>query len=268
MAQIQIRPDLMLTVVAAAAVISTWMLWSEPPAAGDADSSTAAPLFQTQSERTTVAQARPLDPAGVPRALEPTSPSADDMWNAVLNHSGLDPLWLKSHGFTPGSPALARLHSLLDGQLQLTSTSAKQIAFGPQGSTAPQATGTAPVLSMYERYVNAVLPTQELGGDSVLLRWRNASDNTVIHLSSQALPSQASGPMPLWMYSPTNWEPGHYRVEVLTPNAELGLLAAGEFSITASNSSLTPFSYEAQAPISPAIADVPPASLHQTQGTN
>ena len=175
------------------------------------------------------------------------------MWNAVLNHSGLDPLWLQSHGFTPGSPALERLHSLLDGQLQLTSTNAKQIAFGPQGGTAQQTGGAAPVLSMYERYVNAALPTQELSGDSVLLRWRNASDNTVIHLSSQALSSQENGVMPLWMHSPTNWEPGHYRVEVLTPNAELGLLAAGEFSITASESSLTPFHYEAQAPISPAL---------------
>ena len=258
--------------LAAATAFGVWLLWSASSSTADDSHSSATSFLQDKQENrgtiSTVSQAPIERAAEASSALKPEPPLTDGIWSAVLSHSELDPLWLQSHGFTPGSPALARLHSLLDGRLQVTSTSAKQIAFGPQGSTARLPTETAPVLSMYERYVNAVLPTQELSGDSVLLRWRNASDNTVIHLSSQTLPSQENGSMPLWMYSPTNWEPGRYRVEVLTPNAELGLLAAGEFSITASNASLTPFSYEAQAPISPAIADVSPASLHQTQGTN
>lgn len=251
MAQFQIKRDLML---AAAAAFSVWMLWSAPSSTADESHASATSFLQEKQENrgafTTVSQT-PIERAvDASSALTPIAPLADDIWNAVLKQSELDPLWLQSHGFTPGSPALERLHSLLDGRLQVTSTSAKQIAFGPQGSTARLPTEAAPVLSTYERYVNAVLPTQELSGDSVLLRWRNASDNTVIHLSSQAIPSQESGPMPLWMYSPTNWEPGHYRVEILTPNAELGLLASGEFSIAASGTSLTAFSYEAQAPIS------------------
>ncbi|QIL70349.1 hypothetical protein G7048_08280 [Diaphorobacter sp. HDW4B] len=167
-----------------------------------------------------------------------------ERWNDLLRQTGLDPLWLKSHGFTPGSEALQRLHGLLDGNASVLSANAMQIAFGPQGGGARSITGETPSLSTHERYVDATLSIPGQGTDSVLVRWRNVSDNSVLDLSVQALPSGSGGSVPLWMYSPVDWPPGRYRVEVLSPDTGLGLLAAGEFEVAPTGATVTPFAHE------------------------
>ncbi|BEP92691.1 hypothetical protein GmRootA79_10750 [Acidovorax sp. A79] len=165
----------------------------------------------------------------------------------LLDHSRLQAHWLESHGFTRGSAALQRLHGLLDGRATLWAGAATPVAFGPQGGTSTLPAGEVPVLSHHERYVEAAVPPNLLGGDSVILRWRNASNNEVIDLSTQALPSGANEAVPVWMHSSVDWPPGRYRVEVIAPNPDLSLLAAGEFEIAAPGAAITPFAFHGQA---------------------
>lgn len=172
--------------------------------------------------------------------------SSRDLLQEVLAGSRLSPLWLESHGFATRSEALERLHGLMNGYKGLTAPGITHIAFGPQGGSSDFAASEPRVLATQERYVQAVMPRPDGGlGDSVLLRWRNASDNTVIELSAQAIQPNVHGAIPIWMYSANDWPPGRYRVEVISPDPSLKLLAAGDFEIAGSNARLTPFSFVA-----------------------
>ena len=244
-----------LTLASAAAGAAWWIAGAQFPAE---NLQSHPPAIQYQPVRTAENGA----PAPAAHSLQRPAPaltgytqaasdahSNSEMWNAVIGSTGLTAQWLQSHGFTPGSKALEQLHALLNGNTAITSTGTgvKHIAFGPQGSTPHVTTDGAPTLSTHERYVSATLPTGGMAGDSVLLRWRNMSDNQIMDISAQTLPSGTDSAMPLWMYSPSDWAPGRYRVEVLTPNADLALQAAGEFVIATSESSVTSFSYHATA---------------------
>lgn len=179
------------------------------------------------------------------------SGSRQRLFDELLYLSRLQASWLESHGFTPGSLALERLHSLLDGNAALSATSAHHVAFGPQGAKSAMRAGDVPVLSLHERYVEANIPAGLLAGDSFLLRWRNASDGVVMDLSSQPIPSNTNEAISVWMYSPVDWPPGRYRVEVIAPSSDLPLVAAGEFDIGTPGSVTTPFAFQNQAEISP-----------------
>ena len=250
MAHFQITPRLAWTAAAAAGVL--WMV-------------AALVSVDSGSHPAGIAQSHSMTALHPPNALSPGwsgmsigssgassgqgAPSAPneralEMWNGLLRQTGLDPLWLNSHGFTPGSEALQRLHGLLDGNAAVHGANSMQIAFGPQGGGARSTNGEAPLLSTHERYVDATLSLSGQGADSVLVRWRNVSDNSVLDLSVQALPSGAGGTVPLWMYSPVDWTPGRYRVEVLSPDAGLDLLAAGEFEVAPTGAAVTPFAHE------------------------
>ena len=170
-----------------------------------------------------------------------TRVSAPDMLQELLEGSRLQGDWLASHGFTPNSAALRRLHELLDGHASLLSSQARPIAFGPREGTSVLAPGAVPVLAPQERYVHAVMPAQGWGGDSVLVRWRNVSDNTVMELSAQAIAPGVGEGLPLWQFAAEDWSPGRYRVEVISPGADLALLAAGEFEIASPGMRVTPF---------------------------
>ena len=224
------------------------------------DSETGAPT------NAALAVTLPSPPSPMPRASvsEPQregssdrAPSREDpgsrqhLLDELLYRSRLQANWLESHGFTPGSPALERLHSLLDGKAALSATSAHPVAFGPQGGKSAKRAGDVPVLSLHERYVEANIPPSLLAGDSFLLRWRNASDDVVVDLSSQPIPSNTNEAVSVWMYSPVDWPPGRYRVELIAPSADLPLIAAGEFEIGASGSVATPFAFHNQTEIFP-----------------
>ncbi|MBF5002785.1 hypothetical protein [Diaphorobacter caeni] len=254
MAQLQVIHQLRLAGVAAGVL---WIAAGVISQATDAPSpsQTAAHDFSAAPHPGRLARAVPgdgLTATDETRAASFESEQAMASWNHLLQHSGLDTRWLQSHGFTPGSEAFHRLHALLNGHTAVRGTNAIPIAFGPQGGIAESVPGRTPVLSPHERYVDAHLPIEALNGDSVLLRWRNASDNTLLNLSSQSLPSEVGGTVPLWMHLTDDWSPGRYRVEVLSANGALNLLAEGEFEIAAPGGHLTPFAYEASAPAMPA----------------
>ena len=218
------------------------------PAAQLQTPSTARPPMQTAAN----GQATPLAASQAKHGsvVQPAEQAAQALWDDVLRQSGLDAQWLQSHGFTAGSAALQQLHGLLNGQTAIASSgTVVPIAFGPQGRALQSAAIADPALSSHERFVDATLATADMAGDSVLLRWRNASDNAVLHLAAQPLTADTSGNMPLWMYSPADWAPGSYRVEVLSADPSLTLLAAGQFQIAVPGAAVTAFSYEAQAPL-------------------
>lgn len=173
-------------------------------------------------------------------------PPSRDLLQEILLGSRLSPLWLNAHGFLEGSEALERLHGLMNGHTRLSAPNVTKVAFGPQGTSSAFAASEMPVLATQERYVQAAVSLPDgWQGDSVLLRWRNASDNAVIELSAQSIPPNVNQPIPVWMYEVNDWPPGRYRVEVISPDASLQVLAAGDFEIAGPNARLTPFSFEA-----------------------
>ncbi len=188
----------------------------------------------------------PTEPQGATSGGLSRQPSSRDFLQEVLIGSRLSPLWLTAHGFSAGSEALERLHGLMNGHKRLSAPNSRKIAFGPQGSASTLAASEMPALAAQERYVHAALSLPAgVQGDSVLLRWRNVSDNTVMELSAQAIPPSFNEAIPVWMHSANDWLPGRYRVEVISPDPGLQLLAAGDFEIAGPNTQLTPFSFEA-----------------------
>ncbi len=214
----------------------------EEPSAGTADDRGAPRLvLAAQPVPAVPAPGAVLSPTRATAAAQGGAPQPPNLLHEVLDRSRLSASWLQSHGFTPGSAALQRLHGLLQGHVALTATEARKIAFGPQdGDSALPAEGV-PTLAQQERYVQAVMQPEGLAGDSVLLRWRNASDNALIELSAQAIPPNASEQIPIWRHTTEDWPPGRYRVEVIAPQGDLALLAAGEFVIAAPHAPVTPF---------------------------
>lgn len=175
-------------------------------------------------------------------------PVESDLLRKVLEGSALSESWLEAHGFVPGSMALQRLHGLMLGHVSLPdSETSKKIMFGPSGGTSVLAEDASPVLAQQERYIQAVMTPDGLKGDSMLLRWRNASDNVVIELSAQAISANANEPIPVWKYTAEDWPPGRYRVEVISPDGDLTVLAVGEFEIAVPNTPTTPFLWTAVA---------------------
>jgi hypothetical protein len=194
----------------------------------------------------------PLAPATGVNPVQSVAPAELDtavlsrsLWQDLMDRSRFDLVWLNSHGFAVGSPALKRLHGLLDGRVSLPDAGKQPIAFAPQGGTSGLQAGEIPVFSSNERYISASLRPEVKLGDAVILRWRNTSDNTVIELSAQATPTSAGNVVPLWKYSVDGWPPGRYRVEVISPDASLTLLAAGDFEISAPGAPVTPFAFSA-----------------------
>ena len=173
-------------------------------------------------------------------------PSSPDLLQEVAQGSRLSTHWLQTHGFSAGSEGLKRLHGLMDGHTQLSAPGTTHVAFGPQGKASGSGAKDIPVLSAQERYVQAEITLANgAQAGAVLVRWRNASDNTVMELSAQTVQPGMNEPVPLWMYSAHDWVPGRYRVEVISPDPSLQLLAAGDFEIAGPNAPLTPFSFEA-----------------------
>lgn len=231
-----------LTFLGLSVGLGAWVLWmdasSETPPKLQAQPMAASPVPIPGSRLPTESQVTTLD--GLSGQL-----SSRDFLQEVLTGSRLSPLWLKAHGFSTGSGALERLHGLMDGHVRLSAPSITKIAFGPQGNSSTVAASEMPALAAQERYVQALMSLPDgVQDDSVLVRWRNASDNTVMELSAQAIQPNLNGNIPLWMYSSNDWPPGRYRVEVISPDPGLQLLAAGDFEIAGSNVPLTPFSFE------------------------
>jgi hypothetical protein len=163
----------------------------------------------------------------------------------LLRQSKLGEAWLTAHGFTSGA-ALQGLHTLLDGRANLASEPRVRLAARPSGAAEGTSAGV-PRLSSGERYVLATLTNVPMtGDDSVLVRWRRTSDDTVMELSAQAM-SAAGEPLQLWMHTPQDWAPGSYRLEVISANPRLEPLAAADFEIVASDAAVTAFSYPVQA---------------------
>lgn len=158
-------------------------------------------------------------------------------------HPTMPETWLVAHGFVLGS-VRGRLHDLLDGRTELTAASAHSIAVRPSANTFPGDGEQASRLLPQEHYVHTSLPLAlTTGEDSVIVRWRQLSDQSVIELSSQAMPANSNESINLWMHRKDDWAPGSYRVEVISANPKLELLAAGNFEIVKSGRPTTAFAY-------------------------
>jgi hypothetical protein len=194
----------------------------------------------------------PLKPAGPVAGLPTTAylpPSLmDDLWA----RSQLAEPWLEAHGFVPGTVALTRLHALLDGRNPLApgAASPTTLAFGPTADSTSSAAGN-PRLASQERYIQAALTGLAGAGDSVIVRWYVPGQESVIELSAQPLPSNPQEALKLWRHSAEDWSPGHYRVEVVSADADLRLLASGEFEVVPPGVAVTPFSHPVSATSKP-----------------
>lgn len=159
----------------------------------------------------------------------------------LVQQSKLSEPWLISHGFSQG--ALQRLHALLDGRTELNAARHHSLIIKPFGATQDAGVGV-PRLAPEERYLHASLAAGLAGGeDSVILRWRRLGDDEVIELSSQAMPAGPDEALQLWMHKTQDWSPGSYRLEVISANPYLELLAAAEFEIVSTGVPVTPFAF-------------------------
>lgn len=163
----------------------------------------------------------------------------------LLRQSKLGEGWLTAHGFSSGR-ALQGLHALLDARTNLPGEPRLRLGVHPSGGAEGENTVAPPRLASGERYVLATLASPPpTGEDSVLIRWRRISDDTVMELSAQALPPVGES-LHLWMHTTQDWAPGRYRLEVIGANARLAPLAAADFEIVAPDAEVTPFAYPVQ----------------------
>lgn len=173
-------------------------------------------------------------PAGRPYELD-----------SLLRRSKLGEAWLAAHGFSSGT-ALQRLHALLNARTNIPGEAQFRLKAHPPGANEGETDGV-PRLAADERYVMATLARASTSGeDSVLIRWRRISDDTVLELSAQALPAPGE-PLQLWMRTRQDWIPGSYRLEVISATPALAPLAVAEFEIATRDATVTAFAYPVQA---------------------
>lgn len=178
-----------------------------------------------------------------PAAADPRPYELDDL--AQL--SRLDAGWLAAHGFT-SAESWRRLHALLDARTELQGAPREHLAIRPSGAQGDGAMALTR-LAAEERYVLADLPAQLAAGeDTVLVRWRRLSDGTVMDLGAQSWRAASAGSPQVWMHTPQDWDPGSYRLEIISANPALQPLAAADFEIVARGEAVSAFSY----PLGPA----------------
>lgn len=182
----------------------------------------------------------PVLAAGVSAAPVSAAPAAP---RRAEPHPTLHEPWLVAHGFLPG-PARQRLMGLLDGRTESETAPRHTLAMRPSSHAVPDAGAQRASWSVHERYAHASLAPGLAGGeDAVLLRWRRLDDGTVMELSAHPVDAHSSGPLDVWMFRGQDWAAGRYRLEVISANPRLELLAAGEFDIVPDGVPITAFAY-------------------------
>jgi len=160
----------------------------------------------------------------------------------LIRNSKLSEYWLTTHGFGSGD-ALQRLHELSDGRADFKNAPRFTLSITPEDAIGNSTTEMSR-LAPQERYVHATLAAGTAWfGDSVLVRWRNVSSQVVMELSSQAVPADSSEPLHLWIRSSQDWSPGRYRLEVISGNPQLELIASAEFEVASDGAPITAFSF-------------------------
>ncbi|HEY4066308.1 MAG TPA: hypothetical protein VGM74_05375 [Burkholderiaceae bacterium] len=225
---------------AALAGIACWIDATPPaaPAKADAQAAVAAPPAASVRDLAETVLARP-SPGGLASTATAVTPAlADDL----ARHASFTREWLSGHGFAPGSAALDRVHRLLDGRVEPNARDSAALVFGPAAGAAPADGSVKIALAAQERFVQATLPLGAAAtGDSVIVRWRSLDDSSVLELSVQAIASNPTDAPEIWMHRTTDWTAGHYRVEVLSADPQLSLLASGDFEIVPDGAPVTPF---------------------------
>jgi hypothetical protein len=218
--------------------------WLAGSGAGDLDVAAAA-SGATQPGATASAGSTPATPSLLPAASIAPAPAGAEPPEAVLHRAGFSAEWLAAHGFATAE-ARHRLQALLDAGRELPGAARQRLAIRPSGASAAEARDTVR-LAPEEGYVvaglTAPLVVQE---DAVLVRWRRQGDEQVMQLAPQAAPRGPGEPLQLWSYRPHGWEPGSYRLEVISANPGLEVLAAASFEIVAPGGKVDPFAYTAQ----------------------
>jgi len=80
-------------------------------------------------------------------------------------------------------------------------------------------------------------------GDSVLVRWRNLDNESVLELSAQALAPDTGGARAIWMHRTRDWEVGRYQVEIISADGALVPVAVGVFTVVANGAVITAFAH-------------------------
>lgn len=170
--------------------------------------------------------------------VKPVTIELDDL----VSQSKLSKDWLRLHGFEANG-ALTKLKLLVDGRVEPAGQPRNILTMTPgENSLSPD--NTTPRMDPRERYVHARMKLgSERSDDSVILRWRNLSEQQVIELSSQEMPKDRDDMMQLWMHRTEDWQPGHYRLEVIQGDQNLQLLARSDFEITAYGAPVTAFEF-------------------------
>lgn len=190
------------------------------------------PLADGMSDRQSA-----MTPRGATELARPDFPRGTEP------HASLHEVWLVAHGFPPGA-ARQRLFGLLNGRTDLPGGTQSKLSMLPSAHAVSDGSSRRPAWSAHERYVHATLaPELAAAEDSVILRWRRLDDGTVIELSVQSVDANSKDPLDVWMYRRQDWPPGTYRLEVVSANPRLELLAAGEFDIVPNGIETTAFAY-------------------------
>lgn len=210
-----------------------------PVAAANGASAREAPAI----DRLPVASAVPAaSPAAVSTAA---GPSPVEGTQERLRRAGFDAEWLAAHGFSTPQ-AQERLAALLDAGRELPGVPGQRLAIHPSGTLA-DGEREQTVLSPEERYVVADLTAPlPVAQDAVIVRWRRPGDDAVLELGAQLAPATPGEPLQLWMFRPQGWEPGRYRLEVISADPRLAVMAAGDFRIAAPGEQPDAFAYAVQ----------------------
>lgn len=177
-----------------------------------------------------------------PIALTPGAPAQSEDANVEerLKSVGFNVAWLIAHGFSHSADQ-TRLATLIDARRELPEESRHRLNIRPSSAQAGIQSEN-PVLAPEEHYVVAefISPFTVPEG-SVIVRWRRAGDNSVMEIAPQQVPDGES--MKIWMFKPAGWEPGSYRLEVISATPQLKVLASAEFQIAAPGSQSDAFAY-------------------------
>lgn len=238
-----------ILVLAAAGAGGAWL--------ADGGQDVAAIQLATPMAAATEAHARAapaIEPLPVSSPLPVASPAAEsaaagpspvEATQERLRHAGFGAEWLAAHGFS--SPqAQERLAALLDAGRELPGVPEQRLAIHPSGTLAGGERAQT-VLSPEERYVVADLTAPlTFAEDAVIVRWRRPGDDAVLELGAQFAPATPGEPLQLWMFRPQGWEPGRYRLEVISADPRLAVMAAGDFRIAAPGEQPDAFAYAMQ----------------------
>lgn len=210
---------------------------AEGPPVGSRGGPATAPATAPSSAQVRIAAAH--------TAPAPAAPASDlsGARDHARRHPSLSDAWLAAHGFAQG-PARQRLWGLLDGHAGWPVAPRHTLGMAPSAEAQVQDGSQPARWPAQERYAHARLPVGLADGeDAVILRWRRLDDGAVIELSAQAVAPQSREPVDVWMHRSQDWPSGRYRLEVVSANPRLELLAAGDFDIVPAGQPVTAFAY-------------------------